>query len=64
MPEPIERKIKILDEQLWEKQRGTITGRQMMLVSLHERKTWDYQHISHSVMMISKCKYLGDHKID
>eukprot|EP00973_Karenia_brevis_P025647 3537644-Karenia_brevis.AAC.1 len=36
----------------------------MMLVCLKEWKTWDYQHISHSVMMISKCNYLGDHKID
>eukprot|EP00973_Karenia_brevis_P060860 8463424-Karenia_brevis.AAC.1 len=63
IPDSIARKIKTLDEQIWEENRTTITGRRMLLVSLYERKTWDYQHISHSVMMISKCKYPGDHKI-
>eukprot|EP00973_Karenia_brevis_P054001 7501339-Karenia_brevis.AAC.1 len=48
IPDSTARKIKILDEQIWEKQRATITGRRILLVSLYERKTWDYQHISHS----------------
>eukprot|EP00973_Karenia_brevis_P031055 4284034-Karenia_brevis.AAC.1 len=52
-----------MDEKIWEESRTTITGRRMLLVSLYERNTWDYQHISHSVMTISKCRYPGDHKI-